>query len=172
MVHVAHGVVHATPTDPLARRLCHIEQQLCAVVERFRPDAAAVETLFFHKDPQAAAKLGHARGVVLLVLARADLSIAEYQPARVKRTIAGRGLAEKRQVAMVVRSVLALDTLPPSDAADALALAITHLRLGSLPEGLGARLGPATTQRRPAARGRTPPSQGRPNVIRSPRNTP
>ena len=106
LVHIAHGVVRAAPADPLARRLCHIEDQLSLVLERFRPDAGSVETLFFHKDAQAAAKLGHARGVALLVLARAGLSIAEYQPARVKRTIAGRGMADKRQVAMVVRAVL------------------------------------------------------------------
>jgi len=172
LVHVAHGVVRATPTDHLAQRLCHIERQLSLVLEQFRPEAASVETLFFHKDAQAAAKLGHARGVALLVLARAGLSIAEYQPARVKRTIAGRGLADKRQVAMVVRAVLSLDTPPPSDAADALALAITHLRLGSLPQSLGARLSSVASRSRGAAVGRTRTERGRPNVVGSPRNTP
>jgi crossover junction endodeoxyribonuclease RuvC len=171
LVHIGHGVVRAAPTDPLAQRLCHIDQQLSLVIERFRPDTGSVETLFFHKDAQAAAKLGHARGVALLVLARAGLSIAEYQPARVKRTIAGRGMADKRQIAMVVRAVLSLDAPPPSDAADALALAITHLRLGSLPEAVGSRLGSAASRIRRVGIGGRPTGRGRPNVARSPRNT-
>jgi crossover junction endodeoxyribonuclease RuvC len=99
-----------------------------------------VETLFFHKDPLAAAKLGHARGVALLALAHAGLSVAEYQPARVKRTVAGKGQATKRQVALMVRALLALDAPPPSDAADALAVAITHLRIGSLPNAVESHL--------------------------------
>jgi crossover junction endodeoxyribonuclease RuvC len=120
----------------IATRLTRIEVELGAVIERHRPEVGSVENLFFHKDAQAAAKLGHARGVVLLVLARSGIEIAEYPPARVKRTIAGSGQAEKSQVAMMVRALLALDALPPADAADALALAITHLRIGSLMRAL------------------------------------
>src|SRR4030095_14346842 len=86
------------------------------------------------KDAQAASKLGHARGVVLLCCARAGLSVAEYAPARVKRTVTGHGAADQRQVALLVRAMLALDALPPSDAADALALALTHLRQAPLAE--------------------------------------
>jgi crossover junction endodeoxyribonuclease RuvC len=93
---------------------------------------SSVESLFFHKDAQAAAKLGHARGVVLLCLARAGIPIAEYAPAKIKRTIAGSGQADKRQVALMVRAALSLDGLPPADASDALAIAMTHLRLGGL----------------------------------------
>ena len=74
--------------------------------------------------------------MVLLLLARAGIEIAEYPPARVKKTIAGSGQAEKSQVAMMVRALLALDSLPPADAADALALAITHLRIGALMRAL------------------------------------
>ena len=92
--------------------------------------------MFFNKDAQAAAKLGHARGVVLLCCARSGVSVAEYAPARVKRTVAGHGAADKRQVALMVRAVLALDALPPSDAADALALALTHLRQAPLAEAV------------------------------------
>jgi crossover junction endodeoxyribonuclease RuvC len=112
-----------------------------------------VESLFFHKDAQAAAKLGHARGVVLLALARAGVAIAEYPPARVKRTVVGTGQAEKRQVALMVRALLRLADVPPADAADALALAVTHLRLGPLLERLGERTLPPV-RRRP--RGRSP----------------
>jgi crossover junction endodeoxyribonuclease RuvC len=124
------------PSRSLADRLTLIEEGLCQVIERFRPTASSVETLFFHKDAQAAAKLGHARGVVLLCCARSGVSVAEYAPARVKRTVAGHGAADKRQVAMLVRAVLALDKLPPSDAADALALALTHLRQAPLAAAL------------------------------------
>jgi crossover junction endodeoxyribonuclease RuvC len=121
---------------PLAERLTLIEEGLAEVIARFRPTASSVETLFFHKDAQAAAKLGHARGVVLLCCARSGVTVAEYAPARVKRTVAGHGAADKRQVALLVRAMLALDALPPSDAADALALALTHLRQAPLAEAL------------------------------------
>jgi crossover junction endodeoxyribonuclease RuvC len=126
--HRAHGVIVLGSETPLAERLTSLERELSLVIERFRPDVGSVETLFFHKDPQAAAKLGHARGVVLLCLARAGVAVAEYAPARVKRTVAGRGQADKRQVGLLVRATLALEVLPPADASDALALAITHLR--------------------------------------------
>jgi crossover junction endodeoxyribonuclease RuvC len=140
--HVDHGVIHLDAKLPLAERLCHIDEQLRAVIEKHRPDVGSVEGMFFHKDAQAAAKLGHARGVVLLCLARAGVALAEYPPARVKRTVAGGGQADKRQVALMVRAVLALDEVPPSDAADALALAVTHLRLGPLLDRLGAAVLP------------------------------
>jgi len=134
--HVAHGVIHLDGKTAIASRLARIEVELGAVIQRHQPEVGSVENLFFHKDAQAAAKLGHARGVVLLLLARSGIEIAEYPPARVKRTIAGSGQAEKSQVAMMVRALLALDALPPADAADALALAITHLRIGTLMRAL------------------------------------
>lgn len=130
LCHIAHGVVRLNGSLPLAQRLAHIEVELDQVLEKHRPEVGSVETLFFHKDAQAAAKLGHARGVVLLALARAGVEVAEYSPAKVKRTVAGGGRAEKRQVAMMIQAVLGLDELPKADAADALALAVTHLRLG------------------------------------------
>jgi crossover junction endodeoxyribonuclease RuvC len=137
LYHVDHGVIHLDPKLSLPDRLVRIDLELGAVVRRHRPDVGSVETLFFHKDAQAAAKLGHARGVVLLRLAQEGVSVAEYAPARVKRTLVGTGQAEKRQVAMMVKVLLGLRAPPPSDAADALALAITHLRLESLGRALG-----------------------------------
>lgn len=130
--HVAHGVVHTRSAEPLSRRLVNIADALAEVIAAHRPQIASVESLFFHKDAQAAAKLGHARGVVLLCLQRAEVPLAEYAPARVKRTVVGHGQADKRQVALMVRSMLGLSAAPPSDAADALALAITELRIGAL----------------------------------------
>jgi crossover junction endodeoxyribonuclease RuvC len=127
LVHIAHGVV-ALGDAPLASRLVDLESALAEVVRAHRPEQASVESLFFGKDAQAAAKLGHARGVALLVCARAGLDVAEYAPARVKRTVAAHGRADKRQVAQMIRVILSLPAPPASDAADALALAVTHLQ--------------------------------------------
>jgi crossover junction endodeoxyribonuclease RuvC len=124
--HVAHGVIDTDTEAPLAVRLCQIETELSAAVEAHRPTEGVVESIFFHKDPTAAAKLGHARGVALLVLARAGLPITEYEPARIKKAIVGNGRADKRQVTMVVSAMLKLGTAPRADAADALAIALMH----------------------------------------------
>lgn len=142
LTHVGHGVIHLDGRASIARRLTRIESELRLVLSNYAPQVGSVESLFFHKDAQAAAKLGHARGVVLMCLDRAGLEIAEYAPARVKRTIAGSGRAEKRQVAQMVRALLNLTEVPASDAADALALAITHLRVGALMEAVAAARGP------------------------------
>jgi crossover junction endodeoxyribonuclease RuvC len=147
--HVAHGVIHLDAQVPLGHRLRTIDEQLGRVLEQHHPDVGSVETLFFHKDAQAAAKLGHARGVVLLGLARAGVEIAEYAPARVKQTVAGHGRADKRQVALMIRALLGLPEAPESDAADALALAVTHLRLGPFLQRLS--LAPTKRTRRPPA---------------------
>ena len=128
LVHHAHGIVHTDETAPIAVRLVTIERELVEVVRAHAPEAASVESLFFAKDAQAAAKLGHARGVALLVCARAGLDVFEYAPARVKRTVAGSGRAEKAQVAQMIRVLLGLAAAPPADAADALAVAVTHLQ--------------------------------------------
>jgi crossover junction endodeoxyribonuclease RuvC len=128
LIHVGHGVLKLDAKAPLPERLQQIEVGLVDVIERYRPEAASVESLFFHKDAQAAAKLGHARGVVLLALSRAAVPIHEYAPARVKRTVVGGGQAGKDQVAQMVRALLGLPSVPPPDAADALAIAMTHLR--------------------------------------------
>jgi crossover junction endodeoxyribonuclease RuvC len=136
LLHVAHGVIALDGSESIASRLVELEGQLTRVIRDHRPNVSSVESLFFHKDAQAAAKLGHARGVVLLCLAREGIPIAEYAPAKIKRTIAGSGQADKRQVALMVRAALSLDGLPPADATDALAIAMTHLRLGGLLQAL------------------------------------
>jgi crossover junction endodeoxyribonuclease RuvC len=130
--HVAHGVIDTDTTATIAVRLCQIETELSDVIARYRPTASVVEALFFAKDASAAAKLGHARGVVLLVLARAGLSIAEYEPARVKKAIVGHGRADKRQIAMMIATILRLPSPPRADAADALAVALAHLNAAGL----------------------------------------
>jgi crossover junction endodeoxyribonuclease RuvC len=128
LVHRGHGVIRADERLPIASRLVTIEAELIEVVAAHAPAVASVEALFYAKDPQAAAKLGHARGVALLVCARAGLAVHEYAPALVKRAVAGSGRAEKSQVAQMIRIVLGLASVPASDAADALALAVTYLQ--------------------------------------------
>jgi crossover junction endodeoxyribonuclease RuvC len=128
LTHVTHGVISPPSSASLAERLVVLEEALAAIVLEYRPAEASVEALFFHKDAQAAAKLGHARGVGLLVCARARLPVHEYPPARVKRTVAGGGRAEKAQVGQMVRVLLGLREVPATDAADALAVALTHLQ--------------------------------------------
>jgi crossover junction endodeoxyribonuclease RuvC len=143
LTHIAHGVLDVERAGELGERLVAIERGLLEVIEKHRPEQASIESLFFAKDAQAAAKLGHARGVGLLVCARAGLASFEYAPARVKRTVAGAGRAEKTQVAQMIRVVLGLTQVPRADAADALAIAVTHLQ--------GVRL-PAAPPRRPLLR--------------------
>ena len=133
--HVAHGVIRAPERASLAERLVVIERELALAVTAHGATCASVESLFFAKDASAAAKLGHARGVALLVCARAGLEVAEYPPARVKRTVAGHGRADKAQVAQMMRAILGLAAVPASDAADALALAVTHLQNSLNPLG-------------------------------------
>ncbi len=138
LTHIAHGVIRAGTKEALATRLCIIERELKSVIDEHKPEVGSVESLFFHKDAQAAAKLGHARGVVLLCLEREGVKIFEHAPSRVKRTLTGNGQAEKRQVAQMVKAVLGVEESMASDASDALALAITQLRLDPRTLALGA----------------------------------
>jgi crossover junction endodeoxyribonuclease RuvC len=133
LTHIAHGVVNVASEGPLGERLVAIESALVDVVAKCTPFEASIESLFFAKDASAAAKLGHARGVGLLVCARAGLAVYEYPPARVKLTVAGAGRADKAQVAQMIRVMLGLAVTPPPDAADALAIAVTHLQGRALP---------------------------------------
>ncbi len=135
-VHVAHGIAHTDEKTAIASRLVAIERALVEVVRQHRPVEASVEAIFFAKDAQAASKLGHARGVALLVCARAGLEVFEYPPARVKLAVGGHGRAQKAQVAQMVRVVLGLKTAPEGDAADALALAIAHLQHIRIPRAM------------------------------------
>jgi crossover junction endodeoxyribonuclease RuvC len=124
---VAAGVIRLREKDPLADRLEIVFDRLVGLIDEHRPDVIAVEDIFYAKHASAAIKLGHVRGVVLLVVTKRQLPLAEYPPALVKRTVVGRGAAEKPQVARVVGAMLGLEELPTEDATDALAIAITHL---------------------------------------------
>src|SRR5690606_8883116 len=97
--HVAHGVIRVDGDDSLSSRLLAISNRLEQVIVHYQPGLASVEGMFFDKNAQSAAKLGHARGVVLLCLERHGVPMREHAPARVKRTLTGNGRAEKAQVA-------------------------------------------------------------------------
>lgn len=123
--HVANGICRSEGGD-LAQRLLSLFDALSRVVEEFRPEAAAVEATFVNKDGAGTLKLGQARGVALLVPARAGLAVGEYAPNAVKKTVVGVGHADKRQVDHMVRMQLPGAAIAGADAADALAVAICH----------------------------------------------
>ena len=125
LTHVANGTLHSEGSD-LAARLLSLYTQLTAVMRAQRPDCAAVEQTFVNKDASATLKLGQARGVAMLVPALAGLSVAEYAPNAVKKTVIGVGHGDKKQIHMMVRVLMPKAQFDTDDAADALAIAICH----------------------------------------------
>ena len=123
---VACGVVRSAPQQSLGDRLCALHRGLAEVLALHRPDEAAVEETFVNRDPQSALRLGQARGIALVVPALAGLSVAEYAANLVKKTVTGAGHAEKGQVGLMVKVLLPRSDAATPDAADALAVAITH----------------------------------------------
>ncbi|MFI0842589.1 crossover junction endodeoxyribonuclease RuvC [Mesorhizobium sp. IMUNJ 23232] len=123
---VASGTVTSDDKADLASRLCQLHDGLCAVLETHAPDEAAVEATFVNKDATATLKLGQARGIAMLVPARAGLPVSEYAPNAVKKAVIGVGHGEKRQIHMMVKVLLPKATFEGDDAADALAVAICH----------------------------------------------
>ncbi len=126
LIHVADGAVRTDRSLPLARRLVYLADSLVAVIEQFRPAEAAVEETFVNKNAVTTLRLGQARGIVLMVPARAGLAVAEYLPNLVKKSVVGSGHAAKEQVQMMVRAILPTADIATADAADALAVAICH----------------------------------------------
>ncbi|XDB00283.1 crossover junction endodeoxyribonuclease RuvC [Sulfitobacter sp. LCG007] len=136
--HVANGVC-VSQGEELSARLLSLHVQLSEVVRLYLPDMAAVEQTFVNKDGAATLKLGQARGIALLVPAQAGLSVGEYAPNRIKKTVVGVGHADKVQVAHMVRMQLPGVEIAGPDAADALAVAICHAHHARAP-GLNAAL--------------------------------
>lgn len=126
------GVVRTRAGEQLSDRLAVIFDGVTELLQRHHPDAVAVEGLFHGRNARSALILGHARGVVLLAAARGGLTPAEISPAEVKRAVTGTGAASKAQVAAMVTRLLKLASAPsPADAADGVAIALTHfMRLG------------------------------------------
>lgn len=133
LVMLAAGVITTPAGTPLPNRLQTIYRELTTVIEQWQPETAALEELFFSKNAKTALMVGHGRGVAMLALANANLSIAEYKPLEVKQAITGHGGADKLQMQQMVKLLLTLDDIPrPDDAADALAVAICHLHSARL----------------------------------------
>jgi crossover junction endodeoxyribonuclease RuvC len=125
------GVLRTRPRETLHRRLAAIHDGLRELIARHHPDVVAVEGIFYGANVRTTVVLGHARGVILLAAAQAGVVVAEYSPAVVKKTVVGRGGALKPQVGYMVAKLLQLRAAPqPADAADAVAVALTHLLTG------------------------------------------
>lgn len=128
VVLVTYGALKTAPNDgDTAHRLQLIYQGINELLAEFEPDAAAVEQLFFGRNITTAISVGQARGVLLLALANAGIPVAEYSPPKIKEAVSGYGNASKEQVQFMVQNLLGLDEVPkPDDAADGLAVALTH----------------------------------------------
>ena len=124
--HVANGRLKTDPAETLARRLSHLDTMLAAIIADHAPAAAAVEEVYVNTNPQSTLKLGQARGVILLAVARAGIEPGEYAARLVKKAVVGVGNAEKAQVHAMVARLLPGVRIDGADAADALAVAITH----------------------------------------------
>ncbi len=125
IAHVANGTCRSDGAD-LAARLLSLHGQLTDVIQRHRPDTAAVEQTFVNRDAAGTLKLGQARGIALLVPAAAGLPVGEYAPNAVNKAVVGVGHADKRQVVHMVRLMLPGAEIAGPDAADALAIALCH----------------------------------------------
>jgi crossover junction endodeoxyribonuclease RuvC len=128
LTHVANGICK-TASGPLGPRLVSLFEELSLVWEQFAPDAAAVEQTFVNKDGAGTLKLGQARGIAMLVPARAGIDVGEYAPNAVKKAVVGVGHADKRQVLHMVQMQLPGAEIAGADAADALAIAICHAHM-------------------------------------------
>jgi crossover junction endodeoxyribonuclease RuvC len=137
---VDYGAILTGADQLMPRRLVSLYDQLNDILHLHRPDNGAVEKLFFARNVRTALTVGQARGVVLLALEQACVTLSEYTPLEVKQSVAGYGGADKHQVQQMVKALLGLEAIPqPDDAADALAIAICHVhsaRLkGMIPDG-------------------------------------
>ncbi len=126
LIHVACGSVATSDKAALAARLVELHDGLARVINEFSPEEAAVEATFVNKDATATLKLGQARGIAMLIPAKAGLAVAEYAPNLVKKTIIGAGHGEKEQIRAMLRVLLPKANPPSHDAADALAIAVCH----------------------------------------------
>ncbi|MEM6680849.1 MAG: crossover junction endodeoxyribonuclease RuvC [Pseudomonadota bacterium] len=124
--HIAHGTVRSDPAKALAQRLLMLHDGIAEILRQHQPDEAAVEETFVNKNPVSTLKLGQARGVCLLVPALTGISVAEYAPNHIKKSVVGVGHAGKGQVEAMVTTLLPKATLRGADAIDALAVAICH----------------------------------------------
>lgn len=123
---IACGVIHSDAKMQTSLRLKHIHDGLAKIIAQHNPAEAAVEETFVNKNAASSLKLGHARGAILLSLSLASLPVYEYSTNLIKKSVVGKGHADKTQVAMMVKTLLPQSTAQSADAADALAAAIAH----------------------------------------------
>lgn len=124
---LAYGCVTTSPDEPTSARLATVHREIAAVIQRYEPSEAAVESVYFGTNAKTAFATGQARGVALLATANAGLALGEYGPGEIKMAVVGTGGADKQQVQYMVRAILGLPGDPePDHAADALAAAICH----------------------------------------------
>lgn len=125
---IDYGVIRTPAGMDMPSRLCKINRELNSLISRYNPDAAAIEELFYQKNSKTVISVAQGRGVAMMTAAAAGLYVAEYTPLQVKQSVVGYGNADKKQVQLMVKHILGMDTMPrPDDAADALAVAICHL---------------------------------------------
>ncbi len=128
MTPVAYGHISTDPGQPESQRLFEIVRDLESIIEKYHPEEAAVEKLFFFKNKKTIIQVGQSRGALLLTLSKKNIRISEYTPLQVKQALTGYGKAEKKQIQLMVKNILKLKTIPkPDDTADALAIALCHL---------------------------------------------
>ncbi len=124
---VQYGAIQTEASTPAQERLLQVYESAGALMDKYKPDAVAVEKLFFNRNVTTAFAVGQARGVIILAAAQRGLPVSEYTPLQIKQAVVGYGKAEKRQVQEMVKMFLNLQTIPkPDDVADALAAAICH----------------------------------------------
>jgi crossover junction endodeoxyribonuclease RuvC len=137
LFHVVSGGISPSAKQPFPKRLKKIYDELMKIVEQYRPHVMVVEDLFVSKNIKSALKLGHARGVAILAAVNSGIPMYEYTPMEVKLAVVGSGKAEKKQVQLMVKTLLDLQKVPhPVDAADALAAAICHIHSSRMREML------------------------------------
>jgi crossover junction endodeoxyribonuclease RuvC len=124
-IYVTSGCIKVAGKS-LDARLTQIYSDLTMLVQQYLPEQVAIEQVFMHKNASSALKLGHARGVAMLAIAKLGIAVAEYSPRKIKQAVVGHGGAEKSQVQHMVKILLGLSSVPATDAADALAVAICH----------------------------------------------
>lgn len=124
---IDYGVITTPKEDSISVRLSNIEKALIMLFERYQPDQVAVEELFYFRNQTTVIPVAEARGVILLTAQKYCGNIYEYTPMQIKQALTGHGRAEKAQVQFMVKNILGLTSIPkPDDAADALAVALTH----------------------------------------------
>ncbi len=130
---IDYGIVSTPKDENLAVRLAMLEKGIKQIIEKFKPDEIAIEELFFAKNVKTAIAVAHARGVILLTATKECGRIFEYTPLQIKQALTGYGRADKPQMQKMVKTLLNLKSIPrPDDAADALAVALTHAQTNKL----------------------------------------